>query len=76
MVDWNRTLENPFWFEGVARYCALVGDRECAFEALDRAYQEREPGILQLAVEPALDPLRDDSRFDDLLRRINYPDAS
>jgi TolB-like protein/DNA-binding winged helix-turn-helix (wHTH) protein/Flp pilus assembly protein TadD len=47
-----------------------LGDKEQAFTWLNRAYQERDNWLVYLNVEPRLDPLRSDSRFTDLLRRV------
>jgi TolB-like protein len=54
---------------------AMVGETDEAFAWLDRAYRERAPGIVTLKAEPLLDPLRSDPRFDDLLRRIGFPES-
>jgi TolB-like protein/Tfp pilus assembly protein PilF len=37
---------------------------------LERAYAERNGALILMAVDPALDPLRSDPRFSDLLRRM------
>ncbi len=37
------------------------------FEQLEKAYQERQGGLIFLKVDPHWDPLRDDPRFHDLL---------
>ena len=48
-----------------------LGDRDQAMMWLDKAYQARfNPSIL---LRPAFDPLRSDTRFQDLLRRIGLP---
>jgi predicted Zn-dependent protease len=47
-----------------------LGDVEQAFLALERGYAERSNLMRQMKVLPALDPLRDDPRFGDLLRRV------
>ncbi len=47
-----------------------LGDKEQAFEWLERAYQEHDRALVWLKVHPRLDPLRSDQRFDDLLRRM------
>lgn len=54
----------------VAFLYASVGDKDKAFENLEKAYQERNHRIAVLQVEPQLDPLRDDPRWADLVRRI------
>jgi len=50
-----------------------AGDHERALEWLDRGYQSRDPNMIYLGVGPIYDPLRDDVRFQDLLRRMKLP---
>ncbi|MCP4259282.1 MAG: protein kinase [Planctomycetes bacterium] len=57
-----------------ARIYAQLGDKEQAFAWLEKAYEKHDGGLLYLKVEPLLDPLHDDPRFDDLLRRMNFPE--
>jgi DNA-binding winged helix-turn-helix (wHTH) protein/Flp pilus assembly protein TadD len=47
-----------------------LGACDAAFESLHRAYENREAWLVWLKVEPRYDPLREDNRFDRLLRRI------
>ena len=54
----------------VAKIYASLGEREQAFTWLEKAYQERNPDFIELKVEPLLDPIRSDARFQDLLRRV------
>ena len=49
-----------------------LGDKNKAFETLERAYNEH-AGIQFLKVDPNFYSLRSDPRFDDLLRRIGFP---
>lgn len=46
-----------------------LGDYERAFASLDRACDERAGYLVYLNVDPAVDPLRGDARFAELLRR-------
>ncbi len=62
--------------EDIARGYARLGEIDAAFEWLERAYEERSTSLVFLGSNPFYDPLRSDPRFDDLLRRINYPGAS
>ncbi len=48
-----------------------LDDKEEAFELLEKAYSERAYCMPWLGSDQALDPLRDDPRFHDLLRRMN-----
>ena len=58
-------------------YFALVytglGERDHAFEWLERAYQERSTVLAYLRLDPRLAPLRADPRYADLIRRIGFP---
>jgi TolB-like protein/Flp pilus assembly protein TadD len=57
----------------IAEVYAGLGDKNQAFNWLEKAYQERTPMLLLLNVEAKFDSLRKDPRFDDLLRRISRP---
>jgi hypothetical protein len=41
---------------------------------LERAYTRHDSELLQLKVDPRLDSLRSSPRFQDLLRRMNFPE--
>jgi eukaryotic-like serine/threonine-protein kinase len=49
---------------------ASVGNLDKAFEALEKAYQARSAGLIYLHLDPGYDPLRNDPRYADLVRRI------
>jgi serine/threonine-protein kinase len=53
-------------------YVAL-GDKDEAFAWLEKGYRERSFFMVFLEVDPWWDPLRPDPRFQDLLRRMNFP---
>jgi tetratricopeptide (TPR) repeat protein len=52
---------------------AGLGEREHAFEWLEKAYEEHTTEIVTLKVESRLDILRSDPRFQDLMRRVGLP---
>ena len=56
----------------VAAMYAMLGEEDKAFERLEKGYKDRNSGLPFLDVSPDLDPLRDDPRFDDLLRRVGF----
>jgi len=63
---------------GVGRYeIALVyaglGEKEEAFAWLEKSFVARDKGLTYLKIDPCLDPLRSDSRFQDLVRRVGLP---
>jgi hypothetical protein len=51
----------------------VLNDEAHAMSCLERAYDERNPWLLSVPVDPATDPLRSSSRFRDLLSRIDLP---
>ncbi len=57
----------------VARLYAHAGDTDRALEWLEKAYEQREPPLVHLSVGWDWDGLRNDSRFQNLLRRIGFP---
>ncbi len=61
--------EPPFAFD-MAEIYSQLGDKDKAFEWLEKAFEERTYTLMYLKVAPNLDPLRSDPRFTDLLRRI------
>jgi tetratricopeptide (TPR) repeat protein len=56
----------------VALVYLALGDREKAFEQLERAYAERSSSMPWLRIEPKFDVVRSDPRYIDLLRRMGF----
>ena len=52
---------------------AALDDQDQAFSWLEKAYEERFYRLAYLKVDALWDPLRSDSRFADLLRRVGIP---
>lgn len=51
-----------------------IGDKEHALEFLEKAYSERADQLTLLKVHPVFDPLRSDSRYRELMRRVGFTD--
>ncbi|HZI87558.1 MAG TPA: protein kinase [Pyrinomonadaceae bacterium] len=49
---------------------AALDEKDQAFALLEKSYEDRYPWLIHLRVDPRLDPLRSDPRFDDLVRRV------
>jgi hypothetical protein len=60
-----------FFFSACAN--AQIGDKDKAFEYLEKSYQERELWMAYLQVDARLDSLRGDPRFDELVKRVGLP---
>lgn len=52
---------------------AALGEREEAFASLEKAYLAHDQQLQYLGIDPALDTLRSDARFKDLMRRVGLP---
>jgi eukaryotic-like serine/threonine-protein kinase len=50
-----------------------LGDKDKAFVELEKSFNERGYYVPLLRVDPLMDPLRDDPRFADLIKRIGLP---
>jgi serine/threonine-protein kinase len=57
----------------VAVHYIKSGDLGLAMDWLERSYQVHEPNLPYINVAPIYDPLRGESRFQDLLRRMKLP---
>ncbi|MBA3351764.1 MAG: tetratricopeptide repeat protein, partial [Blastocatellia bacterium] len=56
----------------IATLSALVGDKDQGLESLNEAFKYRSANITFLKTDPALDSLRDDPRFNELLQRAGF----
>ena len=59
-------------FEFAIVYAGL-GDKDRAFEFLDKGYDERPSNLESLKPEPRMKPLRSDPRYQELLLRMGLP---
>lgn len=50
-----------------------LGDKRRALDLLEHAYTQQSIDIVQAKTDPKLDSLRDDRRFQDLLKKIDFP---
>jgi TolB-like protein/DNA-binding winged helix-turn-helix (wHTH) protein/lipoprotein NlpI len=66
----NHQYVSPFY---AALIFAGLKENEKALDWLDQAYQDRSNPLIFLKVDPELDPLRTNPRFQDLQRRIGLP---
>ena len=58
----------------LAHIHAALGNKARAFVLLEEAYKMRSESLMQIKVEPRFDPIRDDPRFQELLRKMNFPE--
>jgi TolB-like protein/DNA-binding winged helix-turn-helix (wHTH) protein len=61
------------WAYQIAEVYAFRGESDKAFEWLERAYKQRDPGLTQIKNDPLLKILRHDQRFTELLKKLHLP---
>jgi tetratricopeptide (TPR) repeat protein len=59
-------------FYQMARFSAMLGEKEQAFEYLNKTIEKGHSQIVMLNVEPGFDSIRDDPRYDELIGRIGF----
>jgi serine/threonine-protein kinase len=52
---------------------AQQGKPDAALAALEKAYQQRDSGLTTILVDPNLDPLRANAKFQAFLRKLDFP---
>lgn len=70
----DATTDNKFDLHPylVATFAAERGDNDQAIALLEKLYRERSSDLVLIKVDPRLDGLRGDARFQDLLRRVGF----
>ena len=58
----------------VASIYAALGDKDRAFAELEKSFEEKDFWLPRIKLDPFMDPLRDDPRFREMLKRINLPE--
>jgi len=58
----------------IAFVYVLLGDKEKTFEWLEKAFQARDTELPRFRLGPTFEPIRDDPRYKDLLKRMNLPE--
>jgi adenylate cyclase len=68
-------LAHTEYVSPISRVSVYAGlrDWERVFQHLEQAYLEQTPWLSSLKVDPRYDPIRSDTRFASLLKRINLP---
>jgi TolB-like protein/DNA-binding winged helix-turn-helix (wHTH) protein len=66
----SKAYVRPGW---VAEVYANLGEKDEALRWLELAYRQHDEWLVTLKVWPRFDSLRSDPRFQDLLRRMNFP---
>jgi TolB-like protein/Tfp pilus assembly protein PilF len=57
-----------------ATYLVILGDKDRALDKLEKAYEDREGFIPNINIDPRFDGLRDDPRFQELVKKVGFND--
>jgi tetratricopeptide (TPR) repeat protein len=63
----NQRYVPAFYIAGI--YVGL-GDGDRAFQWLEKAFTDRSEWLIYLNIEPMLDPIRNDPRFDEMVKKV------
>jgi serine/threonine protein kinase/Tfp pilus assembly protein PilF len=66
----EREYVAPHFFAGIH---IGLGENDRALEYLEKSYEEHSHWLIYLHIDPSMDDLRDDPRFQDLLKRVGLP---
>jgi tetratricopeptide (TPR) repeat protein len=69
----KRKYVAPHFFAGIH---IGMGENDRAVEYLEKSYEEHSHWLIYLHLDPSMDDLRNDPRFQDLLRRVGLPALS
>jgi tetratricopeptide (TPR) repeat protein len=76
---WRKVIDLEFDLQSgkphpvtLAKLYSELGERDKAFELLEKGYSERSPLLVWLKVSPEFDGIRSDSRFTDLMSRVGF----
>jgi serine/threonine protein kinase/tetratricopeptide (TPR) repeat protein len=66
----NQRYVAPYFFAGIH---IGLGENDRAIEYLEKSYEEHSHWLIYLHIDPSMDGVRDNPRFQDLLRRVGLP---
>jgi len=75
ILEETQTLERTTYIPptDIAQIQGALGNLDEAFFWLDRAIEVRDADLFMLKVAPVWDPIRGDPRFNELVKRLDYP---
>jgi adenylate cyclase len=71
MLEQSKTVYVPALF--IAYIYAALKEMDTAFEWLEKAFEDKDGMLVFINVEPAFEVFQDDPRFEEYIKRINFP---
>ena len=59
----------------IAKGDAFRGEKEKAFNWLDRAYRQHDTGLITVNIDPLMANIKSDPRFSAMLRKLKLPEV-
>ena len=66
--EWNDPIESSLEY-------AFLGETEKALDYLELAYERKQYQLMEIKVHPYFDLLRDEPRFQAILKKMNFPEV-
>jgi len=63
-------------YRGVALVYAALGETDEAFEWLEKSYRKHEESLCSIGIDPKFDSIRDDPRFNEILKKVGLSSKS
>jgi len=63
-------------YRGVALVYVVLGESDEAFEWLEKSYQKHEESLCSIGIDPKFDPIRNDPRFNEILKKVGLSSKS
>jgi TolB-like protein/DNA-binding winged helix-turn-helix (wHTH) protein/Tfp pilus assembly protein PilF len=76
MEEQESSESGDYWPYRLAMLSARAGDRDTTIKWLETALAERKSRLIMINVDPLFDPVRDDPRFAELVRKVGIPSKS
>ena len=70
-ADRRRLKLYPYF---ISTFFAELGEKDKAFATLNEAVETNDQHTNQMKVDPFMDPLRDDPRFKEVMKRVGFPE--
>jgi tetratricopeptide (TPR) repeat protein len=68
-----RKINTEISQSNLAEFQIRMGNKEQALDLLEKAFEKHDPNLAGIKTDPVWEPLHTDLRFQDLLRRIGFP---